>query len=75
MIMKRNPIAITPLPLAGCQLDPNWKKSTDQYGGNFDRRDLSSLWMNPQWASKLNSGNVENLMRDARLTSTPAQQK
>jgi hypothetical protein len=36
MIMKRNPIAITPLPLAGRQLDPNWKKSTNEFGGNFD---------------------------------------
>jgi hypothetical protein len=28
MIMKRNPIAISVSPLAGRQLDPNWKKST-----------------------------------------------
>jgi hypothetical protein len=72
MIMKRNPIAISVSPLAGRQLDPNWKKSTIDHGGNFDRRDLSSMWKNPQWSSKLNGDNVENIMRNSRLSSTTA---
>ena len=72
MIMKRNPIAITPLPLAGRQLDPNWKKSTDEFGGTFDRRDLQNLWRKPNWSAKLNGDNVENIMRNSRLSSTTA---
>jgi len=72
MIMKRNPIAITPLPLAGRQLDPNWKKSTNDFGGNFDRRDLSSMWKNPQWSSKLSADNVDSIIRSSRLSSTVA---
>jgi hypothetical protein len=72
MIMKRNPIAITPLPIAGRQLDPNWKASTDDHGGTFDRRPLSEMWKNPQWASKLNADNVQNVIRGARLSSTPS---
>jgi hypothetical protein len=72
MIMKRNPIAITPLPLAGRQLDPNWKKSTNDFGGNFDRRDLENMWLTPNWSAKLSADNVQSVIRGARLSSTPS---
>ena len=63
---------ITPQPLAGRQLPPDWQKAATEIGGVFDRRDLSQLWKTPQWSSKLNSDNVDNLMRNARLSSTMA---
>ena len=66
---KKNPIAISVLPLAGWQMPPEWKKSTQNFGGNFDRRDLEKLWLNPQWSSKLNSDNINNLTRNSRLSS------
>ena len=69
---KVNPIAAMVQPLAGKQLSPDWKKSTDEFGGNFDRRDLSSMWKNPQWASKLNGDNVDSIIRSSRLSSPVA---
>ena len=69
---KVNPIAAMVQPLAGKQLSPDWKKTTDEFGGTFDRRDLSSMWMNPNWSAKLNGDNVENILRNSRLSSTTA---
>ena len=64
-----NPIAITAQPLAGRQLPADWQRTAAETGGNFDRRDLSSLWKTPQWTSKLNGVNVENIVRSSRLSS------
>ena len=63
---KKNPIAAVVQPLPGRQLPSDWKLQTNDFGGNFDRRDLSAMWMNPQWSSKFNDGN-ESLTKDARL--------
>ena len=67
---RKNPIAATVLPLQGRQMAPDWQQQTKDFGGNFDRRDLSAMWMNPKWSSKFNDG-IENLTRDARLTPFP----
>lgn len=72
LIMKKPTIAALVQPLAGQQLPVRWQKAVTEAGGTFDRRDLSQLWKSPQWNSKLNSDNVNNLMRNARLSSTMA---
>jgi len=72
--MKRppNPIAITTQPLAGRQLPADWQRTAADIGGNFDKRDLSQLWKTPNWSSKLNGDNVENIVRSSRLPSAPS---
>ena len=60
---------ITPQALPGQQLPADWQKASTEIGGVFDRRDLSQLWKSPQW-SGLNSDNVDNLMRRARLMAS-----
>jgi len=69
---KPNPLHAQPLPLAGQQLPADWQRTATEAGGTFDRRDLSQLWKTPQWSSKLNGDNIENLMRNARLSSVTA---
>jgi len=68
---QKNPL-ISVQPLGGLQLPAGWQKTATEAGGTFDRRDLSQLWKTPQWSSKLNSDNVDNLMRNARLSSIAA---
>ena len=68
---QKNPL-ISVQPLGGLQLPAGWQKAATEAGGTFDRRDLSQLWKTPQWSSKLNSDNVDNLMRNARLSSIAA---
>jgi len=68
---QKNPL-ISVQPLGGLQLSAGWQKTATEAGGTFDRRDLSQLWKTPQWSSKLNSDNVDNLMRNARLSSIAA---
>jgi hypothetical protein len=67
MIMKtqkaRN-INITPNALPGRRLEAGWDKELSQIGGTFDKRDLNSMWKNPQWSSKLTA---ENVIQNARL--------
>lgn len=63
---KKNPVAAVIQPLPGRPMPNDWQKQTQEFGGNFDRRDLSAMWMNPQWSSKFNDGN-ESLTKDARL--------
>jgi hypothetical protein len=63
---RKNPIAAVVQPLPGRQMPSDWQKQTQEFGGTFDRRDLSAMWMNPQWASKFNDGN-ESITKDARL--------
>jgi hypothetical protein len=64
-----NPIAISVLPMAGQQLPPNFSKAPVPTTTTFDQRDLSQLWKSPNWSSKLNGDNVENIIRSSRLTS------
>ena len=66
---KKNPIAATVQPLQGKQMEQNWQKQAQDFGGNFDRRDLENMWRNPQWSSKLSSDNVDNVIRNSRLSS------
>ena len=68
---QKNPL-ISVQPIAGPLLPLSWQKTATEIGGVFDRRDLSQLWKTPQWSSKLNSDNVDNLMRNARLSSIAA---
>ena len=68
---QKNPL-ISVQPLAGLRLPADWQKTATEIGGTFDRRDLSQLWKSPIWSSKLNSDNVDNLMRNARLSSIAA---
>ena len=58
--------------MAGRQMAPDWKQKTNEFGGTFDRRDLENLWRNPNWSSKLNGDNIENLVRNSRLSSPTA---
>jgi hypothetical protein len=69
---KQNPIAIRVQPMAGRQMPSDWNQKTNEFGGTFDRRDLSSMWKNPNWSSKLNGDNIENLVRNSRLSSLTA---
>lgn len=68
---QKNPL-ISVQPLPGQQLPAGWQKAATEAGGTFDRRDLSQLWRTPQWSSKLNGDNVDNLMRNARLSPSIA---
>ena len=70
--MKKSTIAALVQPLAGQQLPPGWQRTATEAGGTFDRRDLSQLWKTPQWSSKLNGDNIDNVMRNARLSSVAA---
>jgi hypothetical protein len=66
MAQKARNINIVPNALPGRRLEAGWDKELGQIGGTFDKRDLSSLWKNPQWSGKSGS---ENLIQDARLTT------
>lgn len=70
--MKKSTIAALVQPLAGQQLPADWQRTATKTGGTFDRRDLSQLWKTPQWSSKLNGDNIDNVMRNARLSSVAA---
>jgi hypothetical protein len=73
-LMKKptNPIAIRVQPMAGRQLPADFHRAPAPAAGNFDQRDLSSLWKNPQWTSKISAESVQNTIRGARLTSAPS---
>jgi hypothetical protein len=62
----KNPIAIRVQANAGRRLENGWNAQLGNVGGTFDRRDLSSMWKNPQWSGK---SSPENLVQDARLTT------
>jgi hypothetical protein len=70
-LMKKptNPIAITAQPLAGRQLPSGFSKAPVPTTTTFDQRDLSSLWKDPQWTSKISADTVQNAVRGARLSS------
>lgn len=64
MTRKPNPIAIRVQALPGQKLPDNFMQETADFGGTYDKRDLSQLWKSPQWASKLTA---ENVIQQARL--------
>ena len=66
---KKNPIAAVVQPLQGIQMPGDWQKQTQNFGGNFDRRDLENMWRTPNWNSKLSADNVDNVIRASRLSS------
>jgi hypothetical protein len=66
---KKNPIAAVVQPLQGKQMPGDWQKQTQEFGGNFDRRDLENMWRTPNWNSKLSGDNVDNVIRTSRLSS------
>jgi hypothetical protein len=59
-------VNIVPNALPGRRLEGGWDAQLGNVGGTFDRRDLSSMWKNPQWSGK---SSPENLIQDARLTT------
>jgi hypothetical protein len=67
-----NPIAITTQPLAGRQLPSGFGKAPVPTTTTFDKRDLSQLWKDPQWTSKISADTVQNAVRGARLSSAPS---
>ena len=66
---RKNPIAAVVLPLQGRQMPSDWKLQTNDFGGNFDRRDLENMWRTPNWNSKPSADNVDNIIRASRLSS------
>ena len=58
-----NPINAQPQCLPGRQLPSDWKVSTTDLGGTFDRRQLSELWKNVS----SNKQEVDSPTRNARL--------
>jgi len=55
---------IVPAALPGRRLEGGWDAQLGNVGGTFDRRDLNSMWKDPQWSSKLTA---ENVVQNARL--------
>ena len=63
--MKRpNPLHITPLPLAGRSLPDDWRNSTADYGGNYDRRNFAEIFQQGTTNKKIE---VDSPTRNARL--------
>ena len=58
-----NPINAQPQCLPGRQLPADWKSSTADHGGLFDRRPLSDMWKNVS----SNKQEVDSPTRNARL--------
>jgi len=61
---KPNPKHIQSQPLAGQQLPDNWKNATADYGGNYDRRNLSAMWKETTNKKMIE---IDSLTRNARL--------
>jgi len=59
-----NPLHITSQPLPGKQLPDDWRNSTADHGGNFDRRNLSEMWKQESTNKKIE---VDSPTRNARL--------
>ena len=62
-IKRTNPINAQPQCLPGRQLPADWKSSTVDHGGLFDRRPLSDMWKNVS----SNKQEVDSPTRNARL--------
>lgn len=61
---KSNPLHITTQPLAGVKLPDDWKNATADYGGNFDRRNLSEMWKQGSTNKQIS---IDSPTRNARL--------
>ncbi len=61
---KPNPKHITSQPLPGLQLPDDWRNSTADYGGNYDRRNLSAMWKETTNKKMIE---IDSLTRNARL--------
>ena len=61
---KPNPKHAQPQPLAGQQLPDDWRNSTADYGGNYDRRNLSEMWKQEPTHKQIQ---VDSVIRNARL--------
>ncbi len=61
---KPNPKHITSQPLPGLQLPDDWRNSTADYGGIYDRRDLANLWRQGSTNKKIE---IVSPTRNARL--------
>jgi hypothetical protein len=72
--MKRtvNPVAAMVAPPIGQPLPKDFYRTPLSESTTYDKRPLSEMWKNPQWSGKLNSENVQNVIRGARLSSTPS---
>ena len=66
MKTNENPIAAQVQVMQGQKLPAEWRKNTENAGGNYDRRDLENMWRQPKWAGKPLTG-AENTMQAARL--------
>jgi hypothetical protein len=60
---KPNPKHITSQPMPGLQLPDDWRNSTVDFGGNFDRRNLSEMWKQ----ESIKKVEIVSLTRNARL--------
>jgi hypothetical protein len=60
----KNPINARVQPIGGQQLSADWARNLGPVGGNYDRRDLASMWKN----APTTKTSVENLAQNARLT-------
>jgi hypothetical protein len=72
MNKRTNPIAAMVAPPTGQPLPKDFYRAPLSESTTYDKRPLSEMWKNPQWASKLNADNVQNVIRGARLSSTPS---
>ncbi|MCY2944973.1 MAG: hypothetical protein NT142_10655 [Planctomycetota bacterium] len=66
----KNPINARVQPIGGQQLSANWSRELGDVGGNYDRRDLASMWKNAP-TTKIS---IENLAQNARLKPPTWQQ-
>ena len=62
--MKSNPKHIQSQPLAGQQLPDDWRNKTADFGGNFDRRNLSEMWKQEPTHKQIQ---IDSPIRNARL--------
>ena len=62
-----NPLNAVVQPLQGRQLPNDWKASTNDHGGTFDRRPLEELWKLPMNTK----APVDSITRNARLQPIP----
>jgi len=59
-----NPLHITSQPLAGQRLPDDWRNKTADFGGNFDRRNLSEMWKQEPTHKQIQ---IDSPIRNARL--------
>ena len=72
MNKRTNPIAAQVAPLQGQPLPKDFYRTPLSNSTTYDKRDLSQLWKDPQWTSKISAESVQNTIRGARLSSAPS---